>query len=58
MIEQTEDVELITTELTTDEIAQFAELCKAEGKTISEKTQELIQFFLAGGDNHLARQSA
>ena len=58
MRERAEDVELVTTELTTDEIAQLAERCKAEGKTISEKLQELIQFFLTGGDNHLARQSA
>ena len=50
--------ELLTCELSTAELVAFVEKCKAEGKSISKKLEELIKNFLLTGDNHQGRKSA
>ena len=51
--------ELLTCELSTDDLALFMEKCKVEGKSVGEKLEELIKNFLTEGDNHLTgRKSA
>ena len=51
-------VELLTCELEHDDLVAFVERCKADGVSVGDKLTQLIQFFLAGGDNHLLKQSA
>lgn len=51
-------VELLTCELEHDDLVAFVERCKADGVSVGDKITQLIQFFLAGGDNHLLKKSA
>lgn len=50
--------ELLTCELEHDDLVAFVERCKADGVSVGDKITQLIQFFLAGGDNHLLKKSA
>lgn len=50
--------ELVTCELEHSDLVAFVEKCKEDGVSVGEKITQLIQFFLAGGDNHLVNKSA
>ena len=52
------DKELLACEVKNSVLVAFVEKCKAEGKSIGKKLEELIKKFLSEGDNHLSRKSA
>ena len=47
------EFELVTTELSTSDIVDYAEHCRENGLTVSDGIANTISNFLLRGDNHL-----
>jgi hypothetical protein len=53
MNEKPDNAVILTCELNDEDLTAFVLKCAAEGKSLSEKLEELVKNFLTKGDNHL-----
>lgn len=53
MNEAPDNAVILTCELNDEDLTAFVIKCANEGKSLSEKLEELVKNFLTKGDNHL-----